>query len=82
MSSSETSMSTWKVQVWFRFQLKARCELSRFILDLSDVLASGASPSALKRLKFSQSALIMHFDTDKKISPIKSLYHRQSDNYH
>ena len=35
-------------------------------MDFSDVLVSGASPSAPKRLKFSESALIMHFDADKK----------------
>ena len=41
-------------------------ELSRIIMDLSDIMASGASPSSLKRLKFPESVTIMHFDAHKK----------------
>ena len=41
-------------------------EVSLILGGLSDILASGASTSALKRMKFSESATIMHFDAHKK----------------
>ena len=41
--------------------------MSLILGGLSDILGSGASPSALKKLKFSESARIMHFDAHKKI---------------
>ena len=41
-------------------------EVSPILRVLSDILGSGASPSALKRMKFSESATIMHFDAHKK----------------
>ena len=64
-------------------------ELSRIIVDLSDILASGASPSAMKRLEFSESATIMHFDAHKKfqfhqitLSSSNDHFITFNDNYH
>ena len=65
----EYGKGCWQCGFWWSSRKKGAGKLGEVSLilgGLSDILASGASPSALKRMKFSESATIMHFDAHKK----------------